>query len=195
MTVGLFPVNFRVATPAIGAPVLTLALLVNTPGKRVSGVARIGQTTWPPVQFHADVWGTFSPLTFEPVSEGDIVLSLVGSPSGPTSGIAETFQFHGIVKGDWKSGAASYRYFEAGRWHEIEHAIMTPESLLQPLKPPHQPYTPLYGVGLQQATASGDLNRMKTLANEAEQQLANVDQIKTALAGLNAEIQRLEARR
>ncbi|HVE10736.1 MAG TPA: DUF1842 domain-containing protein [Paraburkholderia sp.] len=195
MTVGLFPVNFRVATPAIGAPVLTLTLLVNTPGKRVSGVARITQTTYPPLHFQADVWGTFSPVTVESVSEADIVLSLAGNPSGPTSGLAETFQFHGILKGDWKSGAASYRYFEGGNWHEIEHAIITPESLLQPLKPPFQPYTPLYGVGIQQATASGDLSRMKALASEAEQQLANSDQLKSALASLNAEIARLEAAR
>jgi len=195
MTVGLFPVNFRVATPAVGAPVLTLMLLVNPPGKRVSGVARITQTTYLPLQFQADVWGTFSPLTLDAVAEADIVLSLAGSPSGPNSGLAETFQFHGIVKSDWRSGAASYRYFDNGRWNEVEHAIMTPEGLVQQLKPPFQPYTPLYGVGIQQAAASGDLSRMKALAREAEAQLGSSEQLKSALASLHEEIARLEAAR
>lgn len=54
---GLFPVTYVVATPAIGAPVLTLSLLVNTPAKKVSGIAKITQSTNPPLVFHADVWG------------------------------------------------------------------------------------------------------------------------------------------
>ncbi|MFL9861065.1 DUF1842 domain-containing protein [Paraburkholderia madseniana] len=194
MTVGLFPVNFRVATPAIGAPVLTLALLVNTPAKRVSGVARIYQSTYPPLEFHADVWGNFSQIQLAPGSEPNIVLSLSGNPSGPASGLAETFQFHSILKGDWRSGQASYKYLEGGYWHDIEHAIVTLTSALQPHEP-SQPVTPLYGVGLQQAKASGDLSRMKSLARQAEQQLADADNIKSELAKLTAEIARLEAHR
>ncbi|MDB0544583.1 DUF1842 domain-containing protein, partial [Ralstonia solanacearum] len=54
---GLFPVTYVVATPAIGAPVLTLSLLVNTPAKKVSGIAKITQSTNPPLVFQADVWG------------------------------------------------------------------------------------------------------------------------------------------
>ncbi|KHK59536.1 hypothetical protein PI86_09500 [Burkholderia sp. A9] len=194
MSAALFPVNFRVATPAIGAPVLTLALLINSPAKKASGVARITQTTWPPLEFSAQVWGQFSPIVLTPGGKTQLVLSLQGNPSGPTSGLAETFRLQGIVEADWKSGVASYRFFEGERWHEVEHAIMTVTGALQPFEPRH-PVTPLYGVGLQQARQSGDLGRMKALARQAEQQLADAGRIEAALAGLDAEIARLEAGR
>lgn len=193
MTVGLFPVNLRVATPAIGAPVLTLSLLVNTPAKRVSGVARIYQSTYPPLEFHADVWGNYTQLLLSPNAEANIVLTLAGNPSGPTSGLAETFQLHGVLKGDWQSGQASYKYFENGRWHDVEHALVTLVGGFEPHEPNH-PVTPLYGVGLQQAKASGDLTQMKSLAQQAQQHLDDAGNIKAELAKLNAEIARLEAR-
>nr|WKF60218.1 hypothetical protein HUO10_004739 [Paraburkholderia busanensis] len=193
MTVGLFPVNLRVATPAIGAPVLTLSLLVNTPAKRVSGVARIYQSTYPPLEFHADVWGNYTQLLLNPNAEADIVLTLSGNPSGPTSGLAETFQFHGVLKSGWQSGQASYKYFENGRWHDIEHALVTLVGAIQPHEP-NPPVTPLYGVGLQQAKASGDLTQMKALAQQAEQHLGDAGNIRNELAKLNAEIARLEGR-
>ncbi|WCM23001.1 DUF1842 domain-containing protein [Paraburkholderia bryophila] len=193
MTVGLFPVNLRVATPAIGAPVLTLSLLVNTPAKRVSGVARIYQSTYPPLEFHADVWGNYSQLQLAPGTDPVIVLTLSGSPSGSTSGLAETFQFHGVLKSSWQSGQAGYKYFDNQRWHDVEHAIVTLTGALQPHEP-SQPVTPLYGVGLQQAKASGDLSQMKSLARQAEQQLADAGNIQNELTRLNAEIARLEGR-
>ncbi|WP_431823345.1 DUF1842 domain-containing protein [Burkholderia sp. F1] len=195
MSAALFPVNFRVATPVIGAPVLTLALLVNPPAKKVSGVARISQTTWPPLEFRAQVWGQFNPMVLVHGARAQLVLSLQGSPSGPTSRLAETFQLEGIVDADWKSGVASYRFFDGESWHEVEHAIMTAVGTLQPLESHKQPVAPLYGVGLQEARESGDLSRMKALAREAEQQLADAGRLEQALAGLTAEIARLEARR
>ncbi|KWF86873.1 hypothetical protein WL93_17405 [Burkholderia diffusa] len=195
MSAALFPVNFRVATPAIGAPVLTLALLVNPPARKVSGIARITQTTWPLLEFRAEVWGQYNQMVLAPGAKTQLVLSLQGSPSGPASGLAETFRLQGIVEADWRSGVASYRFFEGERWHEVECAIMTAAGALQPLEPRQQPVTPLYGVGLQQARQSGDLGRMKALARVAEQQLADAGRIEEALAGLNAEIARLEARR
>ncbi|KVU49487.1 hypothetical protein WK68_31535 [Burkholderia ubonensis] len=195
MSAALFPVNFRVATPVIGAPVLTLALVVNPPAKKVSGVARISQTTWPTLEFRAQVWGQFNPMVLVPGARTQLVLSLQGSPSGPTSSLAETFQLQGIVDADWKSGVASYRFFDGERWREVEHAIMTAVGTLQPLESDKQSVVPLYGVGLQQARESGDLSRMKALAREAEQQLADAGRLEEALAGLIAEIARLEARR
>lgn len=193
MTVGLFPVNLRVATPAIGAPVLTLALLVNTPAKRVSGIARITQTTYPPLAFQADVWGNYSELSLVPGDKPFIVLTLAGNPSGQISGMVETFRLQGVLNGAWNAGHAAYQFDEGRRWHDIEYAIVTPAGEIQPLEP-HHPIAPLYGVGLQQAKASGDLSRMKSLVRQAEQQLADAGNIKTELAKLNAEIARMEAR-
>lgn len=64
-----------------------------------------------------------------------------------------------------------------------------------PLDPPSEHVMPMYGVGLQEARASGDLSRMKALAQQAEQQLADHDVIAAELQKLEAEIARLEARR
>jgi len=189
---GLFPVTYVVATPAIGAPRLTLSLLVNTPAKKASGVARITQTTNPPLDFHADVWGHFSYVRLEDGAEPSIILALQGNPSGPTSTLADTFYFHGILAGGWQSGHASYRYFEGGRWHEVEYAIMTIEHAVAP-QPPHH-VVPLYGVGMQQAQASGDLGQMKALASQAEKQLADAPLLKAELDKLHVEIARLEGR-
>jgi hypothetical protein len=190
--VGLFHATYAVATPAIGSPLLTLSIVVDNPNKKVTGIARITQTTNPPLQFRADVWGSFS--TVQPVLDAPPVnvLTLDGNPSGQYSMIAETFHFHGILSSDWKSGHASYRYYEGERWHTVENAIMTLENSAH--SNPHNHPVPLYGVGLQQAATSGDLSRMKALANQAEQQLADTGTIKAELAKLNAEIAKLEGR-
>ncbi len=123
---GLFPVTYVVATPAIGAPVLTLSLLVNTPAKKVSGIAKITQSTNPPLVFQADVWDV------QPAAAGRGRRALHhpdldGNPSGQNSMIAETFHLHGILSSNWQTGQASYRYEEGGRWHAVEHAVMTVE--------------------------------------------------------------------
>jgi hypothetical protein len=188
----LFHATYAVATPAIGSPLLTLSIVVDVPNGKVTGIARITQTTYPPLQFRADVWGSFS--TVQPVLDAPPVnvLTLDGNPSGQYSMIAETFHFHGILSSDWKSGHASYRYYEGERWHTVENAIMTVENGVQ-FNPHNHPNT-LYGVSLQQAATSGDLSRMKALAGQAEQQLADTDTIKSELAKLNAAIASLEGR-
>ena len=50
----------------------------------------------------------------------------------------------------------------------------------------------LYGVGIQQAIASGDLIQMKNLAAEAERYLAEAGDLPSALAYLKIEIAKLE---
>lgn len=123
--VGLFHTRINVTTGLLGAPVLTLDLLVNTPAKRVSGVARIFQSTYPPLNFHADVWGEYSDLLLGE-GEAHIVLNLTGSPSGPFSTLEQTFHLHGILAADWESGTASYRYLPLDgperHWQVIPHA-------------------------------------------------------------------------
>ena len=51
----------------------------------------------------------------------------------------------------------------------------------------------LYGVGIHQAAASGDLSRMKKIAAEAEAWLAKHGNIRAALEALKIEIAKLEA--
>jgi hypothetical protein len=188
----LFHVTYAVATPAIGSPLLTLSIVVDVPNGKVTGIANITQTTNPPLKFRADVWGSFSTVQPKPDAPPVNVLTLDGSPSGQYSAIAETFHFHGILSVDWKSGHASYRYYEGERWHVVDNAIITVKNADS-----FHPYTPsitLYGVSLQQAATSGDLSRMKALAGQAEQQLADTDIIKSELTKLNAEIAKLEGR-
>lgn len=113
---GLFHTRLNVRTPLLGAPALTLDLLVNTVNHRVSGTARITQATNPQLLVHADVWGEFAALPFGPGGATQITLRLDGNPSGPTSELAQTFHLRGLLQEDWSQGNASYRFFDNGHW-------------------------------------------------------------------------------
>ncbi|CAI8892724.1 MULTISPECIES: DUF1842 domain-containing protein [Pseudomonas] len=122
--IGLFHTRLNVRTGLLGAPVLTLDLLVNTVQKKITGVASIFAATYPPLNFHADVWGDYSDLKLGLKGEGHIVLNLTGSPSGPFSTLEQTFHLHGILSANWARGTASYRYLPLdGRpWQVVPHA-------------------------------------------------------------------------
>ncbi|GGY19763.1 DUF1842 domain-containing protein [Paludibacterium paludis] len=200
MSIGLFHTRYIIASPAIGSPVLTLEILVDTPHKRISGQACISQSTFPPLAFHADVWGGYSQPRLDPGSEYHIVMALEGNPAGPASQLADTFHLHAVLDHDWQSGFASYRFVYQGQMHAVEHAAMTVDkagagSEATYLPPPHPHPVPLYAAALQQAGSGGDLARMKALASQAQLQLDQGEQIQVALRDLDAEISRLETRR
>ncbi|OHX10819.1 DUF1842 domain-containing protein [Chromobacterium sphagni] len=195
---GLFHTRLTIASPNLGAPVLTLDLVVDTASKKVTGAAQIFQSTNPPVRFHANVWGHFSQAKLDKASEHHIVLSLDGSPSSPNSQIAETFHLQGILEQDWEKGFASYRFFYQGAWHNVVHAVVT-EDKQAPAKsaegshrPTHHHPIPLYAAALQQARGSTDVAQLKALASQAEEQLKQHDTIQNALTQLKGEIIRLE---
>ncbi|CAM4064809.1 hypothetical protein CCOS865_03490 [Pseudomonas reidholzensis] len=121
MAIGLFHTRLNVSNNLPGAPFLTLDLLVNTPAKKVTGVARIAQATHPVQVFHADVWGSYSELPPAAGAGNAIVLHLDGNPSGPLSQIAETFHLQGLLDADWSNGNASYRYLNGDRWIDQPH--------------------------------------------------------------------------
>jgi hypothetical protein len=50
----------------------------------------------------------------------------------------------------------------------------------------------LYGVGIQEACASGDLARMKAVAKQAEEYLQEAGDVSAALEALKIEIAKLE---
>ena len=54
---------------------------------------------------------------------------------------------------------------------------------------------PPYGVAIQQAIASGDVERMRTAASEAETWLKNAGDVSAALESLRAEIAKAEGSR
>ncbi len=194
-TTGLFPVQLRVATPNLGAPVLWLNLLVNTVEKTASGFARITQTVYPPMHFRARVVGPFHQMRIDPHAPQSVTLTLSGSPTGPVAPQVVILELNALLNEGWQSGTANYRYFYESRWHSIEHAIVSKDNSRIPLDPPSEHVMPMYGVGLQEARASGDLSRMKALAQQAEQQLADHDVIAAEPQKLEAESARLEARR
>ena len=53
---------------------------------------------------------------------------------------------------------------------------------------------PLYAVPIQQAAASGDLQRMKAIVQQAEEWLKETGDVSAALEALKLEIAKLEAR-
>ncbi|MCE1114504.1 MULTISPECIES: DUF1842 domain-containing protein [Pseudomonas] len=116
MAIGLFHTRLNVSNGLLGAPVLTLDLLVNTVHKKVTGTARTFQATHPVQVFNANVWGSYSELPFTPAGSPSIILHLDGSPTGPLSQIAQTFHLQGLLDQGWNNGTASYRFFSNGHW-------------------------------------------------------------------------------
>jgi hypothetical protein len=192
MSIGLFHTRLNVSNSLLGAPVLTLDLLVDTVNKKVSGIASLFQATWPTVNFRAQVWGNYSEAKLTAKVENHIILTLAGSPSGPLSQIAQTFDLKGILAGDWASGFVDYRYEEQGQWHEVKHVAVHQAPTVEPQPVPH-PHLPLYAVAVQTAQASGDLAQLKSVVQQGEQQLAHHGALRSALEQLKAEIARLEA--
>ncbi|WP_339490089.1 DUF1842 domain-containing protein [Pseudomonas sp. RL_5y_Pfl2_70] len=192
MSIGLFHTRLIASNSLLGAPVLTLDIVVDTVRKKVSGTASVFQSTWPPVNFHARVWGDYSEARLTPSTETYLILTLDGSPSGPLSQIAQTFHLKGILN-DWTSGFVDYRYNESGQWQDVRHVAVHQAPSVEPLPPEHH-VQPLYAVAVQTAKESGDLAQLKVAVQQGEQQLAHEGALRSALEQLNAEIARLEAR-
>ncbi|MCX4217580.1 MULTISPECIES: DUF1842 domain-containing protein [Pseudomonas] len=192
MSIGLFHTRLIASNSLLGAPVLTLDIVVDTVRKKVSGTASVFQSTWPPVNFHARVWGDYSEARLTPSTETYIILTLDGSPSGPLSQIAQTFHLKGILN-DWTSGFIDYRYNDGGQWQDVRHVAVHQAPSVEPLPPEHH-VQPLYAVAVQTAKESGDLAQLKVAVQQGEQQLAHEGALRSALEQLNAEIARLEAR-
>ncbi|MGC0152643.1 DUF1842 domain-containing protein [Chromobacterium vaccinii] len=196
-SVGLFHTRLIVATPAVGAPVLHLDLVVQTPDKKVFGIASIFQATHPTLAFSAHVWGDYSQPKLDKSTENHIALTLAGSPGSAISQIAETFHLQGLLNADWAQGFASYSYYDNGVWHKVQHATVTEdrrESASASAAPPphHQHPIPLYAAALQQARGGGNLAALKSLASQAETQLEQESKIRDGLSQLQAEIKRRE---
>lgn len=198
--IGLFPARYVIGTGMPGAPTLTLGLLVNTPERRIVGTASITQAVNPPLDFHADTWGTFTYMALMPPAPTRILVALEGNAGGPTSNTLVTFRLHLVLNSDWAAGVASYSYWSDGSWHEFSNvpAKIDPAFPLEPgpviPNEPHVGPRPLYAATIQLASATGDLAQMKTLSAAAQQQLDSREEIMAALTALKAEIARLEAR-
>ncbi len=127
--VGLFPVKYRIATPRIGSPILTLQLLISTPNQKITGHGHATQATNPPLTINSNMVGSYHYLVFG--ADVKITASLTGYPDAPLgSGLAPILlpdlEVNLVLAQDWKSGTASYRYRDVqGKWHFIEDAAVT----------------------------------------------------------------------
>ncbi|WP_434626689.1 DUF1842 domain-containing protein [Chromobacterium sp. CV08] len=202
----LFPVGYIITTGQSGAQKLQLNLLINSAAEKATGTAHITQATHPPLDVHADVWGQYTYLTVMPPSEGRILLTAQGNHGGPHANSAVNFKLHLVLERDWQRGIANYSYYDEHQKHwvslenvpaELNRELQSryrPQQGPGPAIPAGSHVVPLYGVPIHQALASGDLSQMKSLAALAQQQLDSHPQLRTELAALKAEIQKLEGR-
>jgi hypothetical protein len=169
----------NVGTP--GAPILHFELLVNSSTGSVSGQAQITQAVNPPLDIDiTNVTGTVRKLIFG----GKITLSVVlegtyelrGPP--PTQYIIlEHFTAQFAVDEQW-NGRGGFAY----GGHDVNDVPVagTKSSAI----------VPMYGVAIHDAAASGDLARMKAVATQAQQYIAQTPEIQKALTELQAEIKK-----
>ncbi|KZM42152.1 hypothetical protein OA92_13180 [Marinomonas sp. SBI22] len=137
---GLFPVNYFIqpkvaGQPLLGAPIMNLRLLVNAPGKTISGVAHVTQAVAPPQpNIVSNVHGTWS---FMATMSSTHIL-LVAEGQGPSSilvhgvpQMVENLRIRASVEQDWQSGICNYDYLYKGEWHQVEGATMSIEDFDQ----------------------------------------------------------------
>jgi hypothetical protein len=86
---------------------------------------------------------------------------------------------------NWHSGHGSFAYGGGKILHAPVNAT-TPEAARRP------PVIVLYGVTIQAALQSDDLERMKQVAEQAESWLSNSEEVSTSLNALKEQIKRLE---
>lgn len=187
---GLFLARYDITTGMAGAPVMHLAMTVNTVDKAVNGGSRITQATNPPLDVRSHVHGSFTYMTVMPKTTHILVVAtgypIIHWPAHAGHGpvLLANMQLRMVLENDWKSGTANFSYqAPSGQWVEIDNARVT-----VPSSNPGGPIITLYGPALSQAAASGDRARMKELADQAEAHLAGADDVRKALDAVKAEL-------
>lgn len=134
--VGLFRVSYVISPsiadqPLLGAPQLTLELIVNTVDKTVNGVGHVFQATNPPVNVISQFVGEWSYMctvdscNILVVADGfDLSTIIIGGQ--PVEHKYVTLRMS--LNEDWQSGAANFSYLFEGQWHQVEAAQVTVSS-------------------------------------------------------------------
>jgi hypothetical protein len=203
---GLFPLSYRIGNSTPGAPSLALDFLVYPPEQSVRGTSLVTQAVNPPLELSSDVWGQYTYLTVMPPSTSKILVTAQGNQGGPGSNSPISFKIQLVVDHDWKSGIATYQFYNGQRWVTVEnvpahlvgsapnnYALQAPQETTAAFYP-YPPILPLYAAPIHGAIASGDLSQMKSLASLAKQQLDQLPQLRSALDAAKDEIGRLERR-
>jgi hypothetical protein len=127
--VGLFPACYVIGDVKPGAKLFKVSLLVNAPGKTVSGYGTVTQAINPPLRVETKLNGDFTYMTVMPKNVHILVVA-TGYPGihwPPHGGIVPVIpanvHLRMVLSEDWKSGTASYQYLDArGNWQSIEDA-------------------------------------------------------------------------
>jgi hypothetical protein len=124
-SVGLFRVTFDVGSGLMGAPTLTLNLLVSTPDARITGFGHLGAPISPPLDLSFKIDGDFDRLSW--MGGGTVLVDLTGTPlplgtgaAGQAPALPPDLHARLLLSADWASGTATYRYAEAHRqWRTV----------------------------------------------------------------------------
>ena len=153
--VGLFPVTYRIQSqaagqPLLGAPVLTVQLLVNTVDKSISGVGTTFQATHPPLNQISFIKGDWSYMaTMKSVHILVVADGVSPSPilinGAPIS--SENLRLRLSLTEDWQAGFANFSYLNHGEWVEINGATVSiveqsPQAILSELSEQAQQHKP-----------------------------------------------------
>jgi hypothetical protein len=127
-TIDRFKAKFEIGTGALGAPDFYIDINVNTLSKTLTGIGRITQAVFPPVDVHTRLQGMYMPMVSMPPGPMRIIVTATGTSVIPW--LPDKLQPRGqsnvhlfmVLDGSWKSGSASYRYKGAnGQWLEVEN--------------------------------------------------------------------------
>lgn len=183
---GAYLVNCEAGNAGMpGAPILHFSLVVVAPTGKVSGHATITQAIAPPygVKEINNVTGQVRYTGYGDVTK---IVFLQGTYNEPLPGAAigfieVPFEAHFAINNEWNGRGG----FSCGTL-SVDNV---PVRNLQTVTPP---ITILYGAAIQEASVSGDLNRMKAIAQQAEGHLKNSEAVSAALSALKAEIAKIE---
>jgi hypothetical protein len=107
----LFRACYRVEHKGtVGAPVLTLHLLVDTQSKHVSGFGRITQATFPPLTLQTQLNGEFRKISMSNLDLIIVTANGHSSVAGPGPIVPPNFELLMALSSDWKTGTAEYKY-------------------------------------------------------------------------------------
>jgi len=129
---GLFIACYDIGGNMPGAPLLNVHLSVNTPAETVTGLGHITQSIHPPLEITTHLDGSYTYMTVMPRNV-HILVTATGYPPihwscplpycGPGPVILPNVDLRMVLKEDWKSGTANYKYVDDnGNWQNIEGA-------------------------------------------------------------------------
>jgi hypothetical protein len=145
----------------------------------ISGTGKITQAITPP-----DSELVISNLSGHCYSLGPSIFAVLsGSYIQPSSGVSLPFEAILHFTTNWHTGHGSFAYGGS----KILHAPVNATVKGLP------PVVVLYGVSIQEALQTGDLEQMKQVAEQAESWLRNSTEISKTLDALKEQIKRLES--